>query len=65
MTIGKVLWITGGVIAASVLDLVYTFWSRSQPGGILNRAIWNSSNLGRGRFNVMNIAKHVAYKGKP
>lgn len=63
MTIVKMLWITGGVVAASVLDLVYMFWSRSQPSGKLNRAIWNSSNLGRGHFNVMRTVKHLSHKG--
>jgi hypothetical protein len=59
------LWIVGGVVVASVLDLCYMFWSRSNAGGRFNKAIWNSSGLGRGNFNVMRAAKHMSYKGKP
>jgi hypothetical protein len=63
MNSGRILWIGAGVVLASVLDLVYMFWSRSQAGGRFNKAIWNSSGLGRGRFNIMGAARHMGNRG--
>jgi hypothetical protein len=64
MNIARLAWIGGGVIIASILDLGYMFWSRSAAGGKFNKAIWNSSGLGRGNFNVMRVAKHMSTKGR-
>lgn len=62
MTHGRLLWITGGVIVASILDLAYMFWSRSATGTRFGKAAWNAGGLGRGRFNVMNVAKNLSHK---
>lgn len=61
----RFLWILGGVMVASVLDLAYMFWSRSQTGMRFNKSVWNASSLGRGRFNVMGAAKMLSHKGHP
>ncbi len=50
-------WVLGGVIAASVLDLVYMFWTRSAPGHSFHRAGWQASALGRGHYDVMKLGK--------
>jgi len=60
----KIVWIGAGVIVSSVLDLGYMFWSRSSAGGKFNKAIWNSSGLGRGNYNLMRVAKHMSTKGR-
>lgn len=64
MNITKFLWIGGAAVVACIADLLFMFWSRSQTGGKFNKAIWNSSGLGRGNFNIMGAAKHMSQKGK-
>lgn len=64
MRIAKYFWIGGGIVLASMLDLAYMFWSRSQSGGNFNKAIWNSTGIGKGKFNIMGAAKHFSNKGK-
>lgn len=49
----KLLWITGGVVIASIIDLVYMFWSRSNTGNNFHRAAWKASGLGKGRYNLL------------
>jgi hypothetical protein len=60
----KIALVVGGVVVASVVDLVYMFWSRSPGGARFGRSIWNSSMLGKGHYNVMGVAKHLSYKDK-
>jgi hypothetical protein len=51
------LYIVGTVVVACIADLVYMFWSRSQTGGSLNKAGWNAAGLGRGKYNIMTLAR--------
>lgn len=60
----KWAWVVGGVVAASILDLAYMFWSRSNSGHNFSRAGWNASTLGRGHYNIMGMAKHISNRGK-
>lgn len=64
MNYNKIGWTIGGVIVASVLDLVYMFWSRSPSGSKFNKAVWNSSGMGRGNFSIMDAAKYISKKVK-
>lgn len=57
MTLGKFCWVLGGVIAASMLDLGYMFWSRSNAGSSFNKAAWNAGTLGKGSYNIMKLGK--------
>ncbi len=63
MNSGRILWIGAGVVLASILDLVWMFWSRSGTGGNFNKSIWHSTGLGRGRFNIMGAARHMSNRG--
>jgi len=53
----KILWVAGGIVLACLLDLVYMFWSRSNPGHNFHRAGWQASGLGKGHYDVMKIHK--------
>jgi hypothetical protein len=57
MNYSKVVWVSGAVVVASILDLVYMFWSRSNPGHNFHKAGWHASSLGKGRYDVMKIGK--------
>jgi hypothetical protein len=61
----RLVWVVGGVVLASILDLVYLFWSRSAAGGRFNQSVWNAAAMGKGHYDIMNVAKHLSYKGKP
>lgn len=64
MNISKLLWVSGGVVIACLVDLVYMFWSRSSTGHAFHRAGWNSTGFGKGKFSVMGAANHMYGKGK-
>jgi len=53
----KWLWVGAGVVVASIIDLVYTFWSRSSPGHNFHRAGWQASGLGKGRYDLMKLGR--------
>jgi hypothetical protein len=50
-------WVVGGIIIASIIDLVYMFWSRSSPGHNFHRAGWQAGTLGKGRYDIMKLGK--------
>lgn len=49
----RALWIVGGVALATVLDLAYMFWSRSQAGSTYGKSIWHGARFGSGKYSVM------------
>lgn len=53
MSISKIIWVAGGIVLASIIDLAYMFWTRSDTGSALHKASWKSSGLGRGQYNVL------------
>lgn len=65
MNYTKVLWVAGVAVVASVIDLVYMFWMRSNTGGNFNKAGWNAGQFGSGSYNLMKMGKHVYSKTAP
>lgn len=53
----KYAWIGGAVVLASILDLGYMFWSRSNPGQNFRKAGWHSGMMGKGRFDLMKMGR--------
>lgn len=48
----------GGVVAATLVDLIYMFWSRTGQSTPLTKASWNSSSMGKGKFDVIKTFKN-------
>lgn len=65
MNKAKILWVVGVAVVASVIDLVYMFWTRSNTGHNYSRAAWKASGFGSGHYNLMKMGKNIgkgAYK---
>lgn len=59
----KVLWVTGVAVIASVIDLIYMFWSRSGAGGTYAKAGWKAAGFGSGSYNLVKMGKPFYNKG--
>ena len=58
----KFFWVAGVAVVASIVDLVYMFWSRSNMGHKFGQASWGAGNLGSGHYNLMGIGKTLYTK---
>ena len=54
----------GGVVAATIVDLIYMIWTREGKATALTTAGWHSSSLGKGNVKYDVINKFKNYKGK-
>lgn len=59
----KFLWIGGVAVVASIIDLGFLFWQRSNTGHNFSRAGWQAGQLGAGHYNLMKMGKSFHSKG--